>query len=137
MFDRKKNNSKDFFGKPNRIVEKTRIKGDIHSVSDFRIDGEVIGNFSSEGKLVIGETGRIIGNITCKNLDIEGYYEGKAIVAELLSLKSKAKIIGEIIVGKIAVEPGAEFMATCQMKGMVKNIESSGNVKPKSEEKAV
>ncbi|SRR5690554_5201867 len=137
MFDRKKNNSKDFFGKPNRIVEKTRIKGDIHSVSDFRIDGEVIGNFSSEGKLVIGETGRIIGNITCKNLDIEGYYEGKANVTELLSLKAKAKIIGEVIVGKLAVEPGAEFMATCQMRGMVKKIESSVDVKSRPEEKAV
>jgi len=99
MFERQKNNTKDLFGKTNRIVEGTKIKGDIHSIADFRIDGELIGNYTSDGKLVIGATGKIIGNITCKNLDIEGEYEGKVIVTELLSVKAKAKIKGEATVG--------------------------------------
>lgn len=136
MFDRKKNPKKDLFGKTNRIVEGTKLKGDIHSAADFRLDGELIGNFTSSGKLVVGEAGKVVGNITCKNLDIEGYYEGKADVQELLSVKSKAKIKGEVAVGKLSVELGAEFMAVCHMKGVVKNIEAT-NVRRGSEEKAV
>lgn len=122
MFAKPKNNSKDLLGKTNRIVEGTKIKGDISSVADFRLDGELIGNFTSEGKIVIGPTGKIVGNITCKNADIEGSYEGKIIISELLTIKSKAKIKGEVLTAKLAVEPGAEFTASCQMKGTVKNI---------------
>jgi hypothetical protein len=33
------------FRKTNRIVEGTIIKGDIVSQADFRLDGELIGNF--------------------------------------------------------------------------------------------
>lgn len=128
MFDKvKNNNGKDLLGKTNRIVEGTKLQGDILSVADFRLDGELIGNFTSSGKLVIGESGKVIGNISCKNLDIEGYYEGKAEVLELLSIKSKAKIKGELVVGKLSVEPGAEFTAVCQMRenAGVKNLLTS------------
>lgn len=127
----------ELFGKTNRIVEGTRIRGDIFSVADFRLDGELIGNFTSQGKLVIGPTGRIIGNITCKNLDIEGTYEGKIDVSELLTIKAKAKIKGEALVGKLAVEPGAEFFASCQMRGTVKKLNTSENEKSTREEKAI
>lgn len=126
MFDKQKNNTaKDLVGKINRIAEGTKIKGDIESQVDFRLDGELIGNFSSGGKLVIGETGKIVGNITCKNLDIEGYYEGKVEVQELLSVKSKAVIRGEVTVGKLSVEPGAEFTAVCKMTTTTRNTETN------------
>lgn len=134
MFDKGKTNAKNPSGKTNQIVEGTKLRGDIHSVADFRLDGELIGNFTSSGKLVIGEKGKLVGTITCKNLDVEGYYEGKASIDELLSVKSKATIKGEIIVGKLSVEPGAEFTAVCQMKGVVK---TTHNVVQKIEEKAV
>lgn len=137
MFDRPKSTKKDLFGKTNRIVEGTKIKGEIFSVADFRLDGELIGSFSSEGKLVIGETGKVTGEISCKNLDIEGIYEGKAQVSDMLTVKSKAKIKGEVVVGKLSVEPGAEFTAVCQMKGVVKKIESSADDQSKSKEKAI
>jgi len=139
MFDKgKSNNGKDILGKTNRIVEGTKLKGDIHSVADFRLDGELIGDFTSSGKLVIGESGRVTGNISCKNMDIEGYYEGRAEVLELLSIKSKAQIKGEVVVGKLSVEPGAEFTAVCQMRGSaaVKNL-LAANERPKLQEEAI
>lgn len=136
MFDKSKSSQKDLSGKTNRIVEGTKIKGDIVSVADFRLDGELIGNFVSKGKLVIGETAKVVGDITCKNLDIEGIFEGRIKVEELLSVKSKAKIKGEAVIGKLSVEAGAEFTATCQMKGTLKKVETSDG-QPKPEEKAI
>jgi cytoskeletal protein CcmA (bactofilin family) len=41
----------DLLGKTNRIVEGTTIKGDIISQADFRLDGKLIGNFQSAGKM--------------------------------------------------------------------------------------
>lgn len=122
MFDKKPKSYTENLGKTNRIVEGTIIKGNINSISDFRLDGELIGNFQTEGKLVIGPAGSVIGDIDCKNADIEGNFKGKIQVEELLNVKSTAIIDGEVHVGKLSVEPGAMFTATCSMKNQVKNL---------------
>ncbi len=117
MFNKKKEKPyTDLLGKTNRIVEGTVIKGDIISKADFRLDGELIGNFQSTGKLVIGPTGSVTGDISCNNADIEGKFNGTIKVAELLNIKSKASIKGEVTVSKLSVEPGADFTASCSMK---------------------
>lgn len=116
MFNKKEKPYTDLLGKTNRIVEGTIIKGDIISKADFRLDGELIGNFQSMGKLVIGPTGSVTGDISCKNVDIEGKFNGTITVVELLNIKSKASIQGAVTVGKLAVEPGADFSASCTMK---------------------
>jgi cytoskeletal protein CcmA (bactofilin family) len=85
-------------------------------VADFRLDGELTGNFQCEGKIVIGPAGIVIGDIDCKSADIEGRFSGKIQVLELLNVKSTAIIYGEVSVGKLSVEPGADFSASCTMK---------------------
>jgi cytoskeletal protein CcmA (bactofilin family) len=122
MFDKKPKSYTDLLGKTNRIVEGTTIKGDIISQADFRLDGELIGNFQSSGKIVIGPAGSVTGDIVCKNADIEGKFNGKIHVTEVLNVKSKASIHGEVSVGKLSVEPGADFSASCTMKANVKNL---------------
>lgn len=117
MFNKKsETTSTEQFGKTNRIVEGTIIKGDIISQADFRLDGELQGNFKSKGKLVVGPAGSVIGNITCDNADIEGKFDGKLDISELLNIKATAVIKGEVLVSKLSMEPGAVFMATCVMK---------------------
>lgn len=120
MFNKKEKPYTELLGKTNRIVEGTVIKGDIISKADFRLDGELIGNFQSAGKLVIGPTGSVTGDISCNNADIEGKFIGTIQVNELLNVKSKASIQGDATVGKLAVEPGADFSASCSMKENVK-----------------
>ncbi len=116
MFDKKSKPYTDLLGKTNRIVEGTIIRGNILSHTDFRLDGNLVGNFQTTGKIVIGPAGSIKGDIVCKNADIEGKFEGKIQVAEMLNVKSKASIHGEVICSKLSVEPGAEFSASCVMK---------------------
>lgn len=116
MFDKKPKTYTDLLGKTNRIVEGTIIKGNVLSQADFRLDGDLVGNFQSSGKLVIGPAGSIKGDIVCKNADIEGKFDGKIQVTEILNVRAKAIIHGEVVCGKLSVEPGAEFSATCQMK---------------------
>ena len=126
MFEKSPKSYTDLLGKTNRIVEGTTIKGDIVSPADFRLDGHLIGNFQSKGKIVIGPAGSVKGNIICKNADIEGVFDGKIEVQEILNIKSKAHIKGEVICGKLSVEPGAEFSASCVMKPHVKNMINHG-----------
>jgi cytoskeletal protein CcmA (bactofilin family) len=134
MFEKSPKSYTDLLGKTNRIVEGTTIQGDIISPADFRLDGHLVGNFQSKGKIVIGPAGSVKGDVICKNADIEGKFEGKIQVQEILNIKSKAHIIGEVVCGKLSVEPGAEFSASCIMKPHVKNLIADG--KPTEEKTA-
>lgn len=122
MFEKSQKSYTDLLGKTNRIVEGTGIRGNIFSQADFRLDGELVGNFQSNGKIVIGPAGSVTGDILCKNADIEGRFEGKIQVIEMLNVRAKASIHGEVVCGKLSVEPGAEFSASCVMKSAVKNL---------------
>lgn len=104
----------------NLIGNGTSITGDIKSNGDVRIDGVLMGNISINGKLVVGSTGKIEGNIICQNADISGDIKGKVTVSEMLILKASAKLHGDIVTGKISIEPNATFTGTCSMGAEVK-----------------
>lgn len=99
----------------NLVGSATIINGEITSKGDIRIDGSVIGKIKSEGKIVIGNTGKVDGEMFCANADFSGKIKGKANVNELLTLKASAEFVGDIITDKLAIEPGAIFSGTCSM----------------------
>jgi cytoskeletal protein CcmA (bactofilin family) len=101
----------------NIISEGTKIKGDVIANGDIRIDGELLGNISAKGRLVIGPKGKIEGQIICNNIEISGYVKGKVTASELINMKSTSQIIGDIVAGKLSVEPGSLFSGTCVMNG--------------------
>jgi cytoskeletal protein CcmA (bactofilin family) len=102
----------------NIISESTKIKGDIIASDDIRIDGELNGNISAKGRLVVGPKGKIVGEIDCNTIEISGYVKGKVTANDLLNMKETSKIEGDIVSGKLSVEPGSLFTGTCTMKGM-------------------
>jgi cytoskeletal protein CcmA (bactofilin family) len=110
----------------NLIGTGTSIIGDITSTGDMRIDGTLKGNINISGKLVLGSSGKIEGDVSCQNADVSGQIQGKVKVSELLSLKASAKVLGDMVTGKLSIEPNATFTGTCNMGVVVKNI-SNGN----------
>ena len=99
----------------NTLGSGTKLKGDIESNGDFRIDGTLIGTIKTKGKVVIGSTGVVEGKIICQNADIEGSVKAKLEVSELLTLKAESKLDGDVTTGKLAIEPGAKFSGSCKM----------------------
>jgi cytoskeletal protein CcmA (bactofilin family) len=120
----------------NQIKADTHITGDISSEGDFRFDGSLKGTIHIKGKLVVGPTGNIDGEITCQNADISGTIKGNLTVHELLSLKSTSKLTGDIVANKLAIEPGANFSGSCSMGGVVKEIYNADRAESRKEEKA-
>lgn len=119
------------------IIEKsTKIVGDITSQADFRIDGNVEGTITTSGKVVVGEEGCVTGIVICTNSDVAGSIKGRLDVSGILSLKSSAKIEGEVIAGKLAIEAGANVDANISMKGATKMKAISSDEKTQSEKTA-
>lgn len=100
----------------NIIASGTTLTGDLISTGDCRIDGNVKGNIKSKSKVIIGQSGTVEGEIFCQSIEVEGTVNANINVGELLTLKSTAVLIGNIIVGKVAIEPGANFAGNCKMQ---------------------
>tara|TARA_B100001248_G_scaffold90691_1_gene67045 strand:- start:92 stop:493 length:402 start_codon:yes stop_codon:yes gene_type:complete len=100
------------------ILEKnSSIKGEFKSECDFRVDGNFEGTIETNGKVVVGKSGRIEGSIVCKSADIEGYINGNVQADDLLSIRSTGEVKGDVIMSKLVVESGAVFNAKSIMKG--------------------
>ena len=129
-----------FFSSPSvDVIEKsTKIIGNIFSKADFRIDGEVEGNITTSGKVVVGANGKISGKLNCSNADISGNISGIIEVNETLSLMSDSYVQGEIITGKLSVEEGAQVDATISMKSSkkLKALDTEQNNSSQSEKTA-
>ena len=99
----------------NIITDGTLIKGDIKASGDFRLDGTLEGNIELNGKLVVGDSGVVNGNVLCQNANIIGTVNGNLSVKELLSLHATARVRGDILINKLSIEPGAMFSGKCRM----------------------
>jgi cytoskeletal protein CcmA (bactofilin family) len=101
----------------NLLSSGTVVKGEIHLNGDFRLDGSFIGTINCKGKVVVGPTGNIEGEIICQNADFSGEVKATVKVAELLTLKETARFTGDITTNKLSIEPGAKFSGNCIMEG--------------------
>ncbi|RBP34646.1 cytoskeletal protein CcmA (bactofilin family) [Oceanihabitans sediminis] len=124
MFSDNKRNKKTNAGSSsqNIIAQGTNITGDLSSEGDLRVDGTVEGNIQTPGKVVVGKSGVIKGTLNGTDAYFEGKFSGKLTLLGTLTLKSSAYIEGEVVIGKLEVEPGATFSVTCKMKGALKDI---------------
>lgn len=114
----------------NVIGKKTTIVGDIISEGDFRIDGILEGTLKTKGRVIIGVDGFVQGTVEANNADIEGKISGKLEVIKTLTLKATADITGEVIVGKLSIEPGAAFNASCVMRVVPEDDTKTDEPKP-------
>jgi cytoskeletal protein CcmA (bactofilin family) len=101
----------------NLLSAGTVVKGEIMLTGDFRLDGTFIGTINCKGKVVVGPTGNIEGEIICQNADFSGEVKATVKVAELLTLKETARYTGDITTNKLSIEPGAKFSGNCIMEG--------------------
>ena len=114
----------DFSPAINMIGSGTIITGDIQSKGDIRVDGTLKGSINTEGKVVLGPNGTIEGDVICQDADISGTINAKITVSKLLSLKSTARLNGDIVTSKLSIEPGATFTGSCSMGAVIKDIKN-------------
>ncbi len=99
----------------NSLAQGTSIEGTLHADFDIRIDGTLRGNLTCRGKVIIGPSGSITGDVQCENAVIEGRFEGVLLVADVLQVKETAHIQGDVTTQKLVVQPGSIFNVKCKM----------------------
>ncbi|MEM9824829.1 MAG: polymer-forming cytoskeletal protein [Bacteroidota bacterium] len=95
------------------IANGTHIEGKITCSEDIRIDGTVVGEVKCDKRFVMGETGRVEGEVKCIDSSIKGKIKGTISVNGLLHLLGTAMIKGKIIAKKMVVDEGAAYNGEC------------------------
>ncbi len=99
----------------NFIGAGTEVKGDLASNGDIRVDGSIEGTVRVQQRLVVGDSGKIAGDIHALHATIAGYIKGNVSVKKTLILKPNSKIDGDIITDQLIIESGAQFNGRCTM----------------------
>ena len=105
----------------NYIISGTKITGDIASENNILIEGEIIGNIMCKGKVTIGDSGVVKGNVNCFTSEIFGMIEGEIKVEDVLNLRDSSKIYGNIYTKKLKIDEGAFFEGSCKMSSTSSN----------------
>lgn len=89
----------------------TVLTGDIVFSGGLRIDGEVRGKVRAldggSGTLVIGEQGRIEGDVDAARVIVNGAVTGRVTASEFIRLQSKARIDCDVVYGQAEIHRGA------------------------------
>lgn len=97
---------------PTILSEKTQITGDVMVLGDLKIGGQVEGNILVSGKVVVGESAHVIGNIEAKEAYIYGSVKGFISTTGLLSLEKGAEVTGDLKYDVISISQGDKIIGS-------------------------
>lgn len=106
----KKNSSLETF-----ISKDVTIKGELITEGIVRIDGNFEGNIRADG-LIIGKTGEIKGDVTVREIMVDGNIEGTINAHEAIEIKPDGKVQGDIQTVKLIISEGAFFIGRSTMQ---------------------
>ncbi len=110
------------------IGENSEFKGEVNVKETIRIDGFLEGDVRADW-VIVGESGKIVGNIDSRGTVVGGTVEGNIDADEIVELKHKSRVFGEIRTGKLAVSEGAVFEGYSRMeKGKEAESAADGKV---------
>ncbi|HLS53247.1 MAG TPA: polymer-forming cytoskeletal protein [Tissierellaceae bacterium] len=105
------------------IGENIKITGKLEGVGNIRLDGSIDGDINYEGNIIIGETGRVKGNIVAESISVAGYVKGNIVSDSKLTLLPKASLIGDVEVSSFVIHENARFEGNCKMMANMEEID--------------
>jgi cytoskeletal protein CcmA (bactofilin family) len=90
------------------IGANSNFKGDIDTKGTLRVDGTVDGNVNADW-VILGEKAFLKGNITARGIIIGGRVEGNLKAKEIVEIKPKGQVSGDISTSKLTIIEGGIF----------------------------
>lgn len=84
------------------------FKGDIDTKGTLRIDGKMEGNVNADW-VILGEKASLNGDVTARGIIVGGKIEGNLKAKEIVDIKSKGQVSGDICTNKLTIVEGGMF----------------------------
>ena len=90
------------------IGANSNFKGDIDTKGTLRIDGTMEGKISADW-VILGEKGSVKGDINAKGIVVGGKVEGNLNAKEIVEIKPKGRVSGDVSTTKFTIFEGGVF----------------------------
>lgn len=90
------------------IGANSNFKGDIDTKGTLRVDGTMDGNVNADW-VILGEKASLKGDITARGIIVGGRVEGNLRAKEIVEIKSKGQVFGDIYASKLTIVEGGMF----------------------------
>ena len=114
------------------IGEECIFEGNITTSASTRIDGTLKGNISGDNSIIVGEHGKVLGEIKALETIVFGKVEG-VIESDKLEIKSTGTVTGDIFINTLVVEDGATYNGRCAMVASIDNLMAKSEIKSSKE----
>ena len=91
------------------------LKGAVQFQGVVLIEGEVEGTIYASDHLIVGESGRVRGDIEAGHLTNRGTIEGNIRAGNKVSLMKDSHLKGDITAFQLVIEEGSSFDGRCTM----------------------
>lgn len=91
------------------------FKGEVKTEGTLRIDGTIDGNVNADW-VVISEKASLKGDIVAKGIIVSGRVEGNLKAEEIVEIKSKGQVFGDISANKLSMVEGGIFNGRVSME---------------------
>lgn len=115
----------------------TTYQGNIESIDLLRIDGSFLGTAKSHDVILVGEQGKVKGDLYAPRVIIAGIFQGNMYDCDLVLLQSTAVIIGNLNVKSIIIEPGAIITGTLTSNKKIMSINENDDTGENSSEREI
>lgn len=88
---------------------KNGFSGEFHSNGLLRIDGDFKGKVKGRGVVLVGENGRIAGDLYAKSVRIGGRIKGNVYAINKVEILSTGKLLGDLYTSRVSAEEGMIF----------------------------
>jgi cytoskeletal protein CcmA (bactofilin family) len=114
----------------NSLVGKgTRFDGELNLTGLLRIDGDFTGNINTDGKILIGRSGRVKCSINAGSVIIGGVVKGNIFSTGKVVVLSTGMVLGNIKAPSIIIEEGVIFNGKCHIlteEGQIEHAQRRG-----------
>lgn len=97
------------------IGEGTIVEGTIRSAGSLRLEGQLRGDISCEGDVILGESGFAVSNITANNVVLAGQVNGNVTITGKLTIMSTGKLYGNMTAASLTIEEGGLLQGSSAM----------------------
>jgi len=108
------------------VPEGVIIQGSLMSGTETEISGRVEGDVNVEGRLFLGQTALITGNVRATNCKVEGLVEGKMECSNEIELGRNGRLNADALAGKRIIVAG-QALGTVSCGGIV-HLVASGRI---------
>ncbi|HYM49089.1 MAG TPA: polymer-forming cytoskeletal protein [Candidatus Limnocylindrales bacterium] len=99
------------------LSNQIKLEGKLTSTSNIKFDGEMLGDLTTDGDVVVGDNGRVRGNVTGRNVVVSGTIDGNITTSGRLEILATGKVFGNIVVGSLIIDEGGILRGKSAVQG--------------------